>query len=88
MNPTFAAPAPFTTYLSPGQRFLAADPMGTPGSQELTVVRLVRDVLGLLHVTLRTDDGREISAFAEQVEAAIAEGILQPLESGVVGVAC
>ena len=83
-----AAPAPFTTFLSPGQKFLADDLMGAFGSHEVTVARLVRDRLGLLHVTLRTDDGREISAFAEQVEAAIAEGMLQPAEIDLVGVAC
>ncbi len=85
---TIAAPAPYTSYLSPGQRFLADDLMSTFGSHELTVARLVRDHLGLLHVTLRTDDGREISAFAEQVEAAVAEGMLQPLVADLIGVAC
>lgn len=64
-----------TTYLSPGQRFLSTDVL----SSELTVARLVTDKLGLLHVTLRAADGREISAFAEQVEAAITEGQLTPI---------
>lgn len=66
---------PFTTYLSPGQRFQSADVRAS----ELTVARLVTDRLGLLHVTLRAEDGREISAFAEQVEAAITEGQLTPV---------
>ena len=72
-----AAPQPraFTTFLSPGQRFQSADHL----TAELTVARLVTDRLGLLHVTLRADDGREISAFAEQVEFAIAEGHLTPV---------
>jgi hypothetical protein len=82
------APAPFKTYLSPGQRFVAPDLESSLGSHELTVARLVRDRLGLMHVTLRTDDGREISAFVEQVEAAIAEGNLRPVEVGLAGVAC
>jgi hypothetical protein len=63
------------TILSPGQRFQSADHR----TAELTVSRLVTDRLGLLHVTLRSEDGREISAFAEQVEAAIAEGHLTPV---------
>jgi hypothetical protein len=63
------------TFLSPGQRFHSADML----TSELTVARLVTDRLGLLHVTLRASDGREISAFAEQVEAAIAEGHLTPV---------
>lgn len=65
---------PFATYLSPGQRFHSADVL----TSELTVSRLVTDKLGMLHVTLRAEDGREISAFAEQVEAAIREGHLTP----------
>ncbi len=65
----------YKTYLSPGQRFHSADLL----TSELTVARLVRDKLGLLHVTLRSEDGHEISAFAEQVEAAIAEGHLLPV---------
>ncbi len=71
----------FQTILSPGQRFHATD--STPA--ELTVARLVTDRFGLLHVTLRSSDGREISAFAEQVEAAIAEGHLTPLVTGFAG---
>ncbi len=63
------------TYLTPGQRFQSSDGL----LADLTVARLVRDRLGLLHVTLRADDGHEISAYAEQVEAAIAEGQLTPL---------
>ncbi|MDQ3654974.1 MAG: hypothetical protein M3457_07840 [Chloroflexota bacterium] len=66
---------PFTTYLSPGQRFQSTDIL----TSELTVARLVIDRLGMLHVTLRAEDGREISAFAEQVEAAITEGQLTPV---------
>jgi len=65
----------FRTYLSPGQRFHSADLLAA----EFTVARLVTDRLGLLHVTLRSADGREVSAFAEQVEAAIAEGQLTPI---------
>lgn len=65
----------FTTYLSPGQRFRSEDRLVS----DLTVARLVRDRLGLMHVTLRSDDGRELSAFVEQVEAAIAGGHLTPI---------
>ncbi len=65
----------FRTFLTPGQRFQSVDGM----VRDLTVARLVTDRMGLLHVTLRADDGHEISAFAEQVEAAIAEGELTPL---------
>ena len=65
----------FSTILTPGQRFQSADGL----LHNLTIARLVTDRMGLLHVTLRADDGHEISAFAEQVEVAIAEGQLTPL---------
>lgn len=71
----------FKTYLSPGQRFLLTE----NSAGEYTVARLVTDRFGLLHVTLRADDGRELSAFAEQVEAAIAEGHLTPLSMTFAG---
>ncbi len=71
----------FQTFLSPGQRFHATD----SHPEELTVARLVTDRFGLLHVTLRSADGREVSAFAEQVESAIAEGHLMPAMAALGG---
>lgn len=62
------------TFLAPGQRYLLLDQ-----PEQVTVARLVRDSLGLLHVTLRTSTGRELSAFARQVEEAITGGNLVPL---------
>lgn len=76
---TLLDPSEYRTYLSPGQRFVASDLITESGSGEVTVARLVYDRYGFLHVTLRTDDGREISAFAEQIEFAIAEGHLSPI---------
>ncbi len=67
------------TFLSPGQRFQSSDIFAGRNDAELVVSRLVRDPLGLLHVVLRAPDGREISAYAQQVEAAIAEGHLAPI---------
>lgn len=72
---TFPKRSGFRTFLTPGQRFQSADGL----LADLTVARMVTDRLGLLHVTLRADDGHEISAFAEQIEVAIAEGQLTPL---------
>ncbi len=88
MVATVSAPTSYKTYLSPGQRFLASDLITNQGSGEVTVARLVEDRLGFVHVTLRADDGREISAFAEQVEVAIAEGHLQPIGSPVMVMVC
>ncbi|HYI25947.1 MAG TPA: hypothetical protein VD767_11100 [Thermomicrobiales bacterium] len=75
----------FATFLTPGQRFQSSDSLNA----DLTVARLVTDRLGLLHVTLRDDNGHEVSAFAEQVEVAIAEGHLMPsVESLPPSLAC
>lgn len=67
------------TFLSPGQRFRSSDIFSGRNEYELVVSRVVLDPLGLLHVVLRVPGGREISAFAEQVEAAIAAGHLAPI---------
>lgn len=64
------------TFLLPGQRFRSSGLFAARDSTELVVSRIVRDTLGLQHVVLRDQDGREISAYTEQVEAAIAEGHL------------
>jgi hypothetical protein len=77
-----------STFLSPGQRFIADDIFSTTGSRDVTVARLVRDDLGMLHVVLRDEDNREISAFVEQIELAIELGNLQPVESDLSGIAC
>lgn len=76
-----------STFLAVGQRFRADDIFSTGGSDELTVCRLVRDDLGLLHVVLRDDDGREISTYAEQIELAIELGALTPTIHGMSGLA-
>ncbi len=64
------------TFLLPGQRFRSSDLFATRDVTELIVSRIVRDTLGLQHVVFRDQGGREISAYTEQVEAAIAEGHL------------
>lgn len=76
-----------STFLAIGQQFHADDIFSTTGSQELTVTRLVRNDVGLLHVVLRDQDNREISAFAEQIELAITLGNLQPLDNELTGLA-
>jgi hypothetical protein len=79
MLSSFAPGNPAGTFLTPGQQFHST---GQPDAlpESLVVARLVRDRLGLLHVTMRTDSGREISAFAEQVELAVSEGHLVPVD--------
>ena len=75
------------TFLTPGQKFESAE-HSELGNEPLTVARLVRDRLGLLHVTMRTGSGREISAFAEQVEIAVSEGHLVPVTNTSSSIAC
>lgn len=62
------------SYLAPGQRYRTNDQL-----EAYTVSQLRRDDLGLLHVTLRSGRGRELSAFAAQVETAISLGDLLPV---------
>lgn len=67
-----------STRLAPGQRFV--QPAGDRRlGQPITIARLDRDAHGLPRVTFRAADGRELTAYAAQIEAAIAEGILAPL---------
>lgn len=66
--------------IQPGQRFAVTDIHTPLATSELVVDRVVRDGLGMLHVVLRDLDGREISTFAEQVEAAINAGLLVAVE--------
>lgn len=66
------------TRLAPGQSFAQPDGDHRLG-QPITIARLDRDALGLPRVTFRAPDGRELTAYTAQVEAAIAEGILAPL---------
>lgn len=78
----------FSTFLSPGQRFVADDLFSSSGSRDVTVARLERDDLGMMHVVLRDADNREISAFVEQIELAIELGNLQPVEGDLATIAC
>jgi hypothetical protein len=73
------SPALQATYdFQHGQRFRATDPTAPLQTSELVIERLVRDELNMLHVVLLDLDGREISLFAEQFEAALASGYLAP----------
>lgn len=67
------------TFLAPGQRY--AQPGGDAHlrDQQVTIARLDRDRFGLPRVTFLVPDGREITAYASQIEAAIAEGALAPV---------
>lgn len=75
----------FQTDLSflPGTRYIATD-MHTPlMARELLVDRLVRDDLGMLHIVMLDLEGREVSVFAEQLEAAIAAGLLVAIDDAM-----
>ena len=69
------------TFLAPGQRY------GEPGEdthleQHVTITRLDRDRFGVPRVTFLVPDGREVTAYAAQIEAAIADGALAPVIAG------
>ncbi|MDP9366349.1 MAG: hypothetical protein M3Q10_19360 [Chloroflexota bacterium] len=66
------------TYLAPGQRY------AEPGEvahldQQVTIARLDHDRFGVPRVTFLVPDGREVTAYAAQIEAAIADGALAPV---------
>lgn len=67
------------TSISAGQRFSTSHPGVHVADSELIVDRCVRDDLGMLHVILLDLEGREISLFAEQFEAAVDGGQLAPV---------
>lgn len=70
---------PGRTFLAPGQRY--AQPGGGPTDRDhqVTIARLERDRFGVPSVTFLVPDGREITAYAAQIEAAIADGALAPV---------
>ena len=67
------------TYLAPGQRYAQPGTSGWRLDQQVTIARLDRDPFGFTHVVFRGADGREVTAYAIQVEAAIADGTLTPV---------
>ena len=67
-------PMPFV----PGQRFCQFD--GRRDEEVVTVVRLDRDPMGLSRVVFQAPGGREICAYAAQIEAAIIAGHLAPAD--------
>jgi hypothetical protein len=66
------------TPIVPGQRFRQFD--GLDQEQVVTVIRLDQDALGLSRIVFQVPGGREICAYATQIEAAIAAGELAPAD--------
>ena len=67
------------TYLAPGQRYAQPGEHTWRLDQQVTIARLDKDALGVPRVTFLVPDGREVTAYAAQVEAAIADGALTPV---------
>ncbi len=64
--------------LALGQRY--AEVTGSGRNQvEFTVLRLDKDALDLPRVTFRYADNRDVTAYAEQIEVALAVGLIVPL---------
>lgn len=74
--------------IRPGQRFLTLDHVSATGSREVLVSRIERSREGLSQAVLRSDDGREVRAYVEQLAIAIELGQLQPLSDELDGIAC
>jgi hypothetical protein len=70
---------PSRTYLAPGQRYAQPGASGWRLDHQVTIARLDRDPFGFPRVIFHDADGREVTAYAAQVEAAIAEGELAPI---------
>ena len=74
------------TFLAPGQRYTQPGSVRWRADHQVTISRLDRDAFGFPRVTFRSPDGREFTAYAAQVEAAIADGELAPIVgAGAVG---
>ena len=74
------------TYLAPGQRYAQPGDSGWRLDQQVTIARLDRDPFGFTQVVFQDAAGREVTAYATQVEAAIADGTLAPIVgAGAVG---
>lgn len=69
----------FGTYLAPGQRYTQIDTPTWRADCQVTIARLERDGMGLARVTFHTPSGGELTLYASQVEAAIADGVLAPV---------
>ena len=67
------------TFLAPGQRYAQLDSSTWRLDQQITVARLDEDAYGIPRVTFRRSDGRELTAYAAQIEAAIADGQITPV---------
>ena len=67
------------TYLAPGQRYAQPGEHTWRLDQQVTIARLDQDALGVPRVTFLVPDGREVTAYAAQIEAAIADGALAPV---------
>ena len=72
--------------LALGQRYVELTAPDRDQGQ-FTVLRLERDALGLPRVTFRYADNRDVTAYVEQIEAALATGLIVPLMEPVLAAA-
>lgn len=67
--------------LTLGQRYIQPGAVAGDPDQLVMVTGLDQDRFGVPRVTFRLPDGRHLSVFAEQIEAAIADGALTEVRS-------
>ena len=67
------------TFLAPGQRYAPAGAPAWRADRQVTVLRVGRDLQGLLRVAYRGPDGHQVVEPAARFEAAVAAGRLVPV---------
>ena len=68
-----------STFLSPGQRYVPTGSAGWRADRQVTILRVGRDLSGLLRVAYRCANGHQVVEPAAQFEAAVAGGQLVPV---------
>ena len=68
-----------STFLSAGQRYVPTGSAGWRADRQVTILRVGRDLSGLLRVAYRCANGHQVVEPAVQFEAAVAGGQLVPV---------
>ena len=68
-----------STFLSPGQRYVPTGSAGWRADRQVTILRVGRDLSGLLRVAYRCANGHQVVEPVAQFEAAVAGGQLVPV---------
>jgi hypothetical protein len=78
-HPTSRPHARAHTYLAPGQRYTPTGSATWRADKQVTILRVGRDLSGLLRVAYHLPNGHQVVEPAAQFEAAVANGQLVPV---------